>query len=708
MNENGHQFYWWLMIETERKKFMNKKVIYFLIDERYLDNPLPTPLQSSIIDTLKGWKEEHFSENVTFKFLRCLKNSVFFIENEIISPFQYINDFDYKTKNTSVMDLFSYILDDFDFVRFQNRKQDISFMSLLFTKTENDSNEWMMQLILDETIHKEHSLRKIGCFVNHVQMKETQIGHRKLLDIYQKIVDIAFLPLELKQILNDFIANETNSSFTNVFDRNSHLDENKLFKMTYPEKIEYVKTFLNQHVNEFHDEKMDWTELILNLVPSFSVNIKRLKSNYEDLPKLSIQGQRNIYFASLLFYLFTNGKYVDEVWKSSLSYFSLLKEKVKELTKTSDELCLDQGGMTIFFQEQFTNIKRQDIYQVISNTYCTGEQKMFEMLWEILVTKYPHYDIEKNWYKWFLSLSLEEEEARCYGEISIPDLESFYMSIKGKMRKIGHETCQDASLVEVIEDGIWFAVCCDGVGSCTHSADGSFLAIEAFKQVLLSNIRKDSHFGCQIPLVDLRKIYANIYDYFQNNFGKDLLNQWKTLVYQSEPYKNDSNSTLLQFATTFQFVFCYQSFIICGALGDGHFYIRKKETFGNNTYDGGFVLNDGISGVTQTSVFTLLQLEESSSVIHYNFFNIDEVSSILISSDGVMFDQNFFTLMEVNKGTNHKTMSILQGMKQLEKMPLEEKVNKLKNLVLTCSDFNETGYGTGDDCSLVYLHLIKK
>ena len=90
--------------------------------------------------------------------------------------------------------------------------------------------------------------------------------------------------------------------------------------------------------------------------------------------------------------------------------------------------------------------------------------------------------------------------------------------------------------------------------------------------------------------------------------------------------------------------------------------------------------------------------------MHLSFFNAKEVSSIIISSDGVMLNQNFLSLMNVQGNANNRSF-IFQAMKQLENLSKEEKINKLSNLVLSCSDYNETGYGTGDDCSLIFIHF---
>jgi hypothetical protein len=85
--------------------------------------------------------------------------------------------------------------------------------------------------------------------------------------------------------------------------------------------------------------------------------------------------------------------------------------------------------------------------------------------------------------------------------------------------------CQDASLMQSYENGWGIAIVADGAGSCTHSDEGSTLAVKLAEQILGAKVNEWSASG-RLPSevewraaarITLGKIYEGLKDYAEQN-----------------------------------------------------------------------------------------------------------------------------------------------------------------------------------------------
>lgn len=88
---------------------------------------------------------------------------------------------------------------------------------------------------------------------------------------------------------------------------------------------------------------------------------------------------------------------------------------------------------------------------------------------------------------------------------------------------------------------------------------------------------------------------------FLFDFGEKFSERLRELICDDA---KKADSDIKEYASTLLFVFGCESFVACGILGDGKFFVRKKETVDNCDMPGGIFLSDGISGITRSEVLS--------------------------------------------------------------------------------------------------------
>ena len=276
--------------------------------------------------------------------------------------------------------------------------------------------------------------------------------------------------------------------------------------------------------------------------------------------------------------------------------------------------------------------------------------------------------------------------------------EIYAVSYEGKLDKPMHFTCEDCSFVTVFDENTWLAVSADGVGSCVNSHIGSGLATEMLSETiaaylqnnhLLSTDKKRRLFGTRID----KKDWAALMYFLRFDLASELYTAWDAAVRASQEFRDDPDAEISQFTSTLQFAFGCEAFTACGRIGDGTFFVKKKEAAGNGAYYGGVLLNDGISGVTQTAVLTVAHLKANPTALLVDFFAAGEITDIIISSDGV-------------SGALGNTVEELDKVAQkMHALSFEKRCDQLSRIARACSDYNETQHGSGDDSTVVYIRF---
>ena len=166
---------------------------------------------------------------------------------------------------------------------------------------------------------------------------------------------------------------------------------------------------------------------------------------------------------------------------------------------------------------------------------------------------------------------------------------------------------------------------------------------------------------------------------------------WEQEITSSPEYTNSKTPRVVDFASTMQFAFGCAKFVACGRIGDGSFYVKMKKIAGDDMA-GGFILNDGISGVLRIPVLDVSQLGKAPQALQISFFNADAVSDILISSDGL------------TNAVGESIREIDEFVGKLSGRPFDKCCAELDRIAQKCSDYNETDYGVGDDSSVGFIH----
>ena len=448
--------------------------------------------------------------------------------------------------------------------------------------------------------------------------------------------------------------------------------------------------------------------------------------------KLAPAQKNNIFIAYLLFYILTGGKYPQECWQAAVKEKQASTCGKLEAVYNSLQTAAKAGGLKRYpqlLEDGLGKMKSEaaaiDLAAVMPQEEAVGKVKIFEMLWEVFIAKYPNYNI-KAWLSKLSDFAQKEYKKREMLPLSLNnkgdcefaeaggDTEIYAVSYQGQLDKPGHKYCEDCAYVRFFTDDAWLAVSADGVGSCGHSNVGSQYACEKLAETiedyLISKrgalgIKKESAHEVLKKLKKItkppkkeieeisRREWANFMYFLRFELASKLYGNWYDAVSTCNAYENDPQAKEGDFTCTLQFAFGCKQFIACGRVGDGTFFVRKKEKKGSGGNFGGMLLNDGISGVTQTSVYTIAVLKNNPTALQVDFFNPDEVTDLLISSDGASAE------------LGDSVPELCNRVSKLRELPFEERQKVLSALAMRCSDYNFTRGGSGDDCTIVSISM---
>ncbi len=420
--------------------------------------------------------------------------------------------------------------------------------------------------------------------------------------------------------------------------------------------------------------------------------------------KLTLAQKNNVICACVLFYLFS-GDYPQNFFtgaRVALDEYKVgkVRLKAKELSDLYKSVGYESfaksvDGLTKEFQR---DLEASDIDNLTNNSCFVGLTKLYEMFWEVFVMKYANYK-PSLWQGKLEEFSNKEYSIRedCEYKIQKENFEVYAVSYEGKLSKPMHDGCEDYSLVSIYDDNTFLSVSCDGVGSSVNSQEGAKECASVLNEIIGDYLLKNKFLSLRKTVTTAnksisKKKWAMLMYFFKFSLAKRLYKEWEEILIARYGLKPEEFNPS-EFSTTLQFAFCCKKFVVSGRLGDGSFYVRKREKVGDALINGGMLLNDGISAVTQSAVMTVANLKNNPTSLQVDFFNRDEVSDILISSDGVSeFLGN--SLSRLNEFTEN-----------LREMEFEKRCSHLSQITAKLSDYNETNHGSGDDSTLIYIRL---
>ena len=496
------------------------------------------------------------------------------------------------------------------------------------------------------------------------------------------------------------VANEENAR---------NVQEKGLNALTYNERLG-ASIEIATYLAEFQQQNVDFAKQI-NLKLQFPIlrdfDEKDFWQFLKSVNKITTDQKNNFLTAYVLFYVFSSGKYPQECFRGVVERIE--DTTLGEVSRVGKELTLklSQVGsaklaekvkdLTKSFQRQ---LESEDIAAIAQGEQNVGIAKICELFWEVFVTKYGNYRpvFWKNKLAEFYGKKYAIRES-CEFKEQGKKVEIYAVSYEGKLNKPLHYVCEDCSFVTVYDENTWLAVSADGVGSCATSYLGSQFATETLSDVivgylqnnhLLAGDKKRKWFNGKFKPVSAEEWGAFMY-FLRFELATEFYNAWESAVKMSEEFKQDATAEVGQFTSTLQFAFGCEAFVACGRIGDGSYFVRKKERNGNAFLYGGTLLDDCISGVTQTAVLTIAHLKTNPTALQIDFFRPDEITDIVISSDGVSGALGD-TVEDVNKFTC-----------KMRALPFEKRCEELSAVARACSDYNETQRGSGDDCTLVHV-----
>lgn len=410
--------------------------------------------------------------------------------------------------------------------------------------------------------------------------------------------------------------------------------------------------------------------------------------------------------AYLLFYIFSGGNYVDELWQELLDDYSGTSigklETTFNATKKTIEACCGRrvlSGFNDMFRDVLCAQERRYIHEAMGDLTGVGCAKIFERLYSVFVKDF-NYDIS-DWKKKLNEYESSEYTIRkdsaddaCIRREQCAGVELFAVSYECKLKKPGHYSCQDYSFVDKYDEDTWLVVVADGVGSCIHSAIGSRQAALSLSCCISKYLTEHGFIdesGQALSASRSDDDFARLMYYLKFSLAKEFYGMWEQEITSSPEYTNSKTPRVVDFASTMQFAFGCAKFVACGRIGDGSFYVKMKKIAGDDMA-GGFILNDGISGVLRIPVLDVSQLGKAPQALQISFFNADAVSDILISSDGL------------TNAVGESIREIDEFVGKLSGRPFDKCCAELDRIAQKCSDYNETDYGVGDDSSVGFIH----
>ena len=489
---------------------------------------------------------------------------------------------------------------------------------------------------------------------------------------------------------------------------------NALTAMSLDERLAAAIDLMNC-LSELQRENADLPSrigTILAACPALSeLDVGRYPELLRTMKRQTPPQSNNVFAAFLLFYILSRGAYPQDCWTAAAedagnTVLGQIRGQVSVFSSALSKAGADEAAEAVkgVEREYRRGVERTDLEGLVSGEAHVGLVKIYEMLWEVFVTKYEGYSIPV-WSNVLLEYRDKAFVIRegCEYREQRGNVEIYAVSYEGKLSKPMHFHCEDCCLVEVFDKNTWLAVSADGVGSCENSYYGSEFAVKALKDAIGKYLRRnqiirrrrtrDEQGNKQRlkPIPD--EVWANLMYYLRFDLAKALYSAWASAVRASDVFKSDPNATLEQFSTTLQFAFGCKAFVACGRVGDGLFFVRKRERRVRNRNDGCLFLNDGISGVTQTEVRTVAHLGNAPSSLLVDFYRPEEVTDIVITSDGA-------------EGAVGDTGTAANAfVRRMRALPFERRCEALSALARDCSDYNETNHGSGDDSTIVHIVL---
>ena len=481
-------------------------------------------------------------------------------------------------------------------------------------------------------------------------------------------------------------------------------------------------------IAENFERGSDYVAGYRRLVNKFPV-LKELNLQYfEDIcrsiPKFVGEQRNNVYVAFVLFYIYTSGKYPQQYWSDAVvpaaqTEYALVRALSKQLSAAIASESNVQDKLESVMKEYLRTIKRKFVSVLMRNDDGLGMANIYEMLWDVFVNKYCNYNVML--WKRTIDSYLGKTHTVRHGTYNSVDYNCEYsedrekvqiyaVSYTGCQEKPMHVECEDYCFTEFYDEDTWLAVSCDGVGSYSYSSIGSRAAAGALSAVIGAYLTKNSildkedkgdekrgRLGKLFLCKDKKAVHddemwGKFMYYLQNNLAADVYEFWQDTVNEAQRDLNINADDLSQYTTTLQFAFGCKAFVACGRVGDGRFFVGKREGAGNASM-GGFMLNDGISGVTRPAVYTIEHLKNNPHALQVSFFSPDELDDIIISSDGC------------DGYLGDGVLALLARADEFSALPFKDRCEKLAAVTRLCAEVNSAMYGSGDDSTIVHIHF---
>lgn len=464
------------------------------------------------------------------------------------------------------------------------------------------------------------------------------------------------------------------------------------------------------------------------LTTQFSV-LKDLNLRYfyeicRAIAKFFGEQRNNLFVAFVLFYIYTCGGYPGQYWEEALlpvaqSNYAMVRAIGKQFSSAIASENDVLGKFNEVMKDYQRAIKRKSVTVLMRDDDGLGMANIYEMLWDVFVNKYCNYNV-MLWKRTIDSYLGKTHTVRhgTYNSVNYnceyaedrDKVQIYAVSYTGCQEKPMHVECEDYCFIEFYDEDTWLAVSCDGVGSCSYSSIGSRAATVALSAVfgayltengILNKDDKGEEKRGRLGKLLLSKDEKAVHDdekwgklmyYLQNNLAADVYEFWQDIVNEAQRVFGINTDDLSQYTTTLQFAFGCKAFVACGRVGDGRFFVGKHEGVGNASI-GGFMLNDGISGVTQPAVYTVVHLKNNPHALQISFFSPDELDDIIITSDGC------------DSYLGDSVPALLARAREFNGLAFSERCEKLAAMARQCAELNGALYGSGDDSTIVHIHF---
>ncbi len=442
--------------------------------------------------------------------------------------------------------------------------------------------------------------------------------------------------------------------------------------------------YLNE--NDLNFENSD--QLFCNLKDKFltlkNFDLAKAKEILDSFSNLNSIQTINISFAIILFYILSNCHYPQAFWQDVI----LKKEKTKP---SLFKMFLKSVKLSDYEQKEIVNtfIKKLKTSEteLLVNKYTTnfGKIHLMEMLWIVLVEKYPNFQLNL-WRKNLKNYIFKKNEKRTGSCKSINKFcNSYHLSLKGSLEKPGKFACEDFSKITRFNKENFLVSCCDGIGSCKNSFLGSCFASLSLEKVIMKNLKR-------YQLLESDQSVFQFIDHLYNHLSDELYQEFFSKIKKYNKKIKNTTFSIDDFGTTLQFCLSLKNFLICGCVGDGNFIIRKKIK-DQYAY---FNLNDGRSSILTPKVFSVSSLKNTPQALQLFLFKKDEISDLLITSDG------FSKFLPADCLTDRFLLADQIFFTKLRNLNSENCFKQIYKYATLAVDSNDQ-LGSGDDATLIYI-----